>query len=93
MALSEREATVLGVLGSLDSAGSMTVAQLGTRTGFSAGSTRKLLRELALRGFVLESRGIPTGWRATSSGRCAIRVRGYRDYLVRVVETVDGVGA
>ncbi|MEU0871670.1 MarR family transcriptional regulator [Nocardia brasiliensis] len=84
MALTEREAQVLGVLSPLDIAEALTVREIRARSGLAHTTTARALDGLRRGGFVRRTERSPATWRATDQGRITGRARGYREYATEV---------
>ncbi|MFB7718405.1 hypothetical protein [Nocardia sp. NPDC056100] len=82
MALTEREAIVLGRLSALKPTGALTVRQLCEKTGLTPRAARRALHRLTATGLALSTVHNPATWRATERGRVTVNNRRYRDYLV-----------
>ncbi|MGV9415345.1 MarR family transcriptional regulator [Nocardia sp. NPDC003693] len=80
MSLTESQAMVLATLATLEPGQSLTVRQLGERTGFTSSGTRKMINALANSGLARCSRRAPAGWRITHRGWSLINAPRYNDF-------------
>ncbi|MEV0249437.1 hypothetical protein AB0H76_22750 [Nocardia sp. NPDC050712] len=87
MAITFTRAKVLAALAALEPTETLTVEQLGAKTGFAKGTIRQGLQESAYEGFAALVHQHPPRWRLTREGRCLMHTSGLRDLIPAIPDS------
>lgn len=80
MALTEREAKVLGILCPLEPTEALTASEIRAQSGLAHTTTIRALARLERGGFAHRNYRSPAAWRATDRGRLVARAAVYQEY-------------